>query len=910
MLDACVISRDEANTGVYLTWRNLDNRAVESMSLMLSCYGGGDELLAFSSHQYTHLHVMQSACFGGDILIPLDIDDPERVSVELKSVSFANGESWLLKGESVFTLPLEKTLDKQHNQANAVKGQNSMEKKQNAAPQKENNGKKNIPPKVWIAAAAVLLLVAVCVGIFCGIPEQKYQAAQKLIDEGRYDEASQAFADMGNYKDAQEMVTGVYYLEGEALLAKGDREGAIAAFSKAGDYTDALERIDAVQYQNAQALLAEGQEDAAYDLFAAIAHYNDAGERALQIRLNQAARAMEQRDFTAAAAIFAAIGQDENAAIYQQARAWAEVGQYVQAAAAYQYVIDYQDSKEQVYQCALTASAKKDYEVSTALYAFLGDYQDSALRLNADCYAQAEALMLSGDYLGAAQAFDAIQDYADSVIRAKEARYAAANQMLENGDFAGAKAAFSALSGYQNSAEMVKEADYRAAKAAYDAGDYQQAVALYAGIVDYKDSAELLQAANYAYAGAMLAQGQYDEAIEGFIALRDYQESEALLLEAYYFKARQLGDQGDLAGAYEYFLLAGQHGDAADQAVEYAYAQGFSLQQQGRFEEALLWYTRCPGHVEVPQQKLLIGEGYFAAQEYEKALAILKEVSSLNGAAEYLYQIGQYFESANDLVQAYTAYTYAGSFQDSEQKAASLMDGMTAQAGRLLAQGQYEKADALFETLARSGYITEESLQAEFFAFLAQPGRKITLGSYPQDESGIPAPVVWRVMTTSNGFATLLSDKLLGCAQYDARANDSLENYLKTLTVMFSAEEKAVAGNFYIMTQETVRKLMPSAADRMTVPTAYAKTRSIETGVNRTEGVWTATAADSYNYVIYDFATGQMGQNSLYFKTNYVRPAMELLLNQHLYRLLSDPANGYRFYDDQGAEVEFTSRYQ
>lgn len=771
-------------------------------------------------------------------------------------------------------------------------------------------GPKRGSPRKLIFPVLLLIGLLACAAYFYFIPEYRYQKACSLIDQGKYDAASQAFRELGDYKDAPEMVLGVYYTEAEVLLAQGDRAGAIAAFEKAGDHSNAADRIDAIQYQNATALLNAGKEDEAYALFRSILHYQDAREQARAIRVHQAARAMEVEDYAGAAAIYIALGEDEKAPIHAWAKELFGKKEYASAAHAWQFIIGYADSQDCIYRCAMAASNQRDYALSTDLFTYLADYKDSKNLLQADAYAWGVLLMEEGDYQKALSLFDGLGDFENAPLMAMECRYCLALEDLNSGRYAQAKAAFMALGSYQDSEQLVREADYRSGMAAMVTGDYATAMDIFLSLQDYQDSADYLLLARYRLAQDLMVRGDYDGAIVLFMMLDHYEDSAAMLLQSYYGKALFLSNRGDTQGAYEYFLLAKDWADAPQLALDQAFTHAMNLHLQGDYEGALLWYDRAGSNPEIQQQRFLIGEIYFSLQEYSKALDVFRLCASQEGAGEYLYAIGQHYESQHDVISAYAAYVYAENHMPSQECRLLLAPQVQALADQAFRQGQFAAADNIYALLYRGGTITEEALLAEFFAFLTQPDRKFTLGVYPQGADGAVAPVIWRFIENNGQRIILLADQPLDCVQYTSRTTADAEAFLRDLPAFFNAMEQLAIEKIYLPSQQQLKKYLPGAADRICQPTEYARSKSIPEGTYRTEGVWTATASDAFNCVIYNPQTGVMGHASLTFKTNYVRPALEVQLNAALHQLLTAPENGYFFYDETGASVAFLSRYQ
>ena len=132
-------------------------------------------------------------------------------------------------------------------------------------------------------------------------------------------------------------------------------------------------------------------------------------------------------------------------------------------------------------------------------------------------YRAAQELMSAGEYLAAAQAFEALGNYSDSVSKAQEASwkqemeekeqaYQSAQQLLDAEDYSDAAEAFEALGDYSDSASKAQEArhlqemaqDYQAAQQLMDDGKYMQAMWAFSAL-DFRDSAEKAQEAKSKY---------------------------------------------------------------------------------------------------------------------------------------------------------------------------------------------------------------------------------------------------------------------------------------------------------------------------------------------------------------------------------------------------------------------------
>ena len=116
------------------------------------------------------------------------------------------------------------------------------------------------------------------------------------------------------------------------------------------------------------------------------------------------------------------------------------------------------------YSKAAELQAAGDYDAAIAMYAELGDFKDSAdLKaqaeakrrelLNAQAYADAEALLTNNDFDGAIEGFKKISGYKDADKRVVEASYQKADSLQSAGNDKAAAIAFGQLAGYKDSRE-------------------------------------------------------------------------------------------------------------------------------------------------------------------------------------------------------------------------------------------------------------------------------------------------------------------------------------------------------------------------------------------------------------------------------------------------------------------------
>ena len=108
--------------------------------------------------------------------------------------------------------------------------------------------------------AALLIALAFCLTACRESDESKYNRANKLLNEGKYDDAVKLFDEIGTYEDTSRMF----------MYAK-----AVAAFEHAGQYSDAKTQILETRYQEASAMYQNGDYASAYVIYKEITDYKD-----------------------------------------------------------------------------------------------------------------------------------------------------------------------------------------------------------------------------------------------------------------------------------------------------------------------------------------------------------------------------------------------------------------------------------------------------------------------------------------------------------------------------------------------------------------------------------------------------------------------------------------------------------
>lgn len=138
----------------------------------------------------------------------------------------------------------------------------------------------SLKKSVWITVIAGAVVVAVIAAAITRSLPVRYHLAGAMLAKGEYMKAQQAFAMLGDYKDAAELAEeaekGLAYLEAQELLAQGRYGEALALFETIGGFEDTQDQITQAKYLLAVELTGQNKRKEARDLLEQIGEYRDA----------------------------------------------------------------------------------------------------------------------------------------------------------------------------------------------------------------------------------------------------------------------------------------------------------------------------------------------------------------------------------------------------------------------------------------------------------------------------------------------------------------------------------------------------------------------------------------------------------------------------------------------------------
>ena len=519
-----------------------------------------------------------------------------------------------------------------------------------------------------------------------------YNDAQALLDAGNFDEAAANFAVLGSYKDASEMIPECIYRNAENLATSGQLEEAAKLYQQLNGYKDSYvlkNQIEAdelynagdfagaydiyatldeayqshaadyeTMYAAAQEQLVKGQYDEAAAGFAELGKYRDAEEKVVQCAWDEADALFDMGQYAEAAQAYDALGDHEKMLLssYKQAEKQAEAGKYRSAAELYMSIADYADSREQHYQ--MGALARDTGNLADACAIFTEDiaYGNSK-----------EALYQTGilaskvqNYEVSVMAFAAVGEYKDAAMKCSMDTYAWGVQLFDNGDYDKSAEVFVSMGNFSDAAEKAQKATYAAAEVLWQSGDYREALEAYTSgkLEGYGDADDHMNDCRYHLGKAAIESGDYTTAMEWFSTAGNYSDSKSQVNECRYQLALAVMQTGDYDAAIAAFTAISDYSDSTAQIAACHYAKGIALEAAQNYKVAYGEYnvgaSHADGTAKAREMAYRVAVEKLQAADYEEAVIWFEKAEDYSDAKEQILAIGEYYHATKqyDLAEA------------------------------------------------------------------------------------------------------------------------------------------------------------------------------------------------------------------------------------------------------------------
>ncbi len=287
--------------------------------------------------------------------------------------------------------------------------------------------------------------------------DSTYRYAQEVKANGDYAMAQRLFERIPGYLDSEGQAQTCIYARAEVLRQNGDYAAAAALYGQITNYSDAQTRLDECNYELAMDALEAGDEQKAEAILGGIVDYEDAVKQLRTLRYELAKNDQEKGDYAAAIGRFEMLDgyRDSKTRLkkcrYALAAEKMEAGDYAAAIDLYTALDNYRDSKTLLEDAKLEQADQYiemgDINAAQIVLTKLGT-DKAQQKLDELAMLEAEALEKEGKLEEAIVIYDRIGDPARE--RASACRYQLAAQKMESGDYVGAAEAFDALDSYRD----------------------------------------------------------------------------------------------------------------------------------------------------------------------------------------------------------------------------------------------------------------------------------------------------------------------------------------------------------------------------------------------------------------------------------------------------------------------------
>ena len=454
--------------------------------------------------------------------------------------------------------------------------------------------------------------------------EARYQKAEELLNKKQYDEASEAFKTLGDYKDssarAEEAIEAKKagaYAKAESLLAEKQYDEAISILRNLGEYKDSSTLLENAEkdrleyeYETAVLLFNDGKLGEAGAKFTSLGDYKDSAERLVECQkaaaFEEAIVRLDQADYKAAFELFSSLGDYDCAQDYVKR--------------FYHYIVKSETKNNMSYDKDVTGISK--YEYSFDKYGRIStceiETQEGFLGIKSE-YKTTEEYIYEDNGL-----LSKIVTKERGKTRTKNIEYDSDGKIIYNdempgytvtrndegriikADFVGENRDHTIRYEYDQYGNCVRETrDYHVNEQIYKDSItvYTYAIGYNSLYLNEEQVVAIIAQKNadaYAEAEELLQKKQYDEAIEAFLALGEYSDSAERVEKVTeeknanaYTEAETLLQKKQYDEAIEAFLKLGNYRDSTERVesakklkIEAAYQKALELVSFGQYEEA------------------------------------------------------------------------------------------------------------------------------------------------------------------------------------------------------------------------------------------------------------------------------------------------------------------------------------
>ena len=521
---------------------------------------------------------------------------------------------------------------------------------------------------VKLAAALVLIAVLGFAGYTYGVPYVKYEMAMKAYEEGRYTEAEEQFAALGDYREAAAMVSHCRMEQAELLAGTPEdpatEEELLQARALYAGLNDEV-NVARCDWLLAEIMFSEGRYDEAEAIYRSFTSFTLTAGYDGQISIDLVEARLTEIDYIRACDMLAR-------------------GDWEEARKAFEALGEYKDSAalrlDTWYNPAMAAMEAGDTETALALFAQIPGHRDADRMIKKIHYDRGVQLRAEGKINEAAEAFHLARGYEDAEDQANECFYGPASVAYEIMEYEQAAELFGKIRGYRDADEKWRSSLIEAAKIAMKQINYPKALSFLEQLPeDDAEAAELIRDCTYYPAVNAYVRGDYEEAIALFASIPGHRDSDVQIVLCRYDWAGALYEAGDYDKAAELYTALGDYEDCPERLIAVRYAQACAALEAGdtlSVEKAIELFTALGDYEDSPAklQDALFAKAEILLEkgEHEAARGIFLQLGDYPGAAELLtacdYAAAQALADAGRTEEAIAAFEALGDYEDSAEK--------------------------------------------------------------------------------------------------------------------------------------------------------------------------------------------------------------------------------------------------
>jgi len=291
----------------------------------------------------------------------------------------------------------------------------------------------------------------------------------------------------------------------------------------------------------------------------------------------------------------------------------------------------------------------------------------------------------AGNYMAAAQQFEALGDYRDSKRRA---------------------------------AESLQKMHYTFGKTAFENGEYEKAVEEYEAAGEYEDAKdkaiESKNAMHYTKGVSLSKSGDIDKAIEELKLANGSYDADAKIFDLYVLKGDKEIENKAFDKAMEYFKTAGTYKDNAEQIKKCYYFMGDDAESKNEHDKAVSYYVEAGDYSDAADKIKAIyynaGIDALAGNQTDKAAEFLKIAGDYKDAASKgqaaFYSRGVALLKAKEFESASEFLKLAGSYKNAKELA-NVCDAEVC-----LKEGDVKTAVSLYSKVSKKTTVSGFNIQA------------------------------------------------------------------------------------------------------------------------------------------------------------------------------------------------------